>query len=59
MTRPTAWRSLWRLLRELTGDRAYEQYLEHRAATHPNEPVLSEKEFWRLRTDSRPPSGCC
>jgi uncharacterized short protein YbdD (DUF466 family) len=53
------WRSFWRLLREFTGDRAYEQYLEHRAATHPGEPVLPEKEFWRLRTDSRPPSGCC
>jgi len=59
MTRPTAWHSFWKLLRELTGDRAYEQYLEHRAAAHPDEPVLPEKEFWHLRTDSRPPSGCC
>ncbi|WP_460303642.1 YbdD/YjiX family protein [Actinocorallia aurea] len=60
LRRAAPWlRSLWRLLREFTGDSAYERYLAHRAVAHPGEPVLSEKRFWRLRTDSRPSSGCC
>jgi uncharacterized short protein YbdD (DUF466 family) len=28
------WRRAWRLLRELTGDDAYERYLEHWQARH-------------------------
>lgn len=49
------WREVWRLLRELTGERAYEQYLE----AHRGEPVMSEKEFWRHRTDEHKPNTCC
>ncbi|MEO5877970.1 MAG: YbdD/YjiX family protein [Streptosporangiaceae bacterium] len=57
-----SWKSTVRLVRELTGERAYEIYLEHRARRHPGEPVLPEREFWRDRTDERdrnPRITCC
>lgn len=51
-------------VRALLGEDAYERYLEHQA-THgrgPGDPgVLSEREFWRDRTDrqDRSPQGRC
>jgi uncharacterized short protein YbdD (DUF466 family) len=46
----------------LLGADAYVRYLEHhRAAGHP-EPPLSEREFWRDRTDRQdtsPQGRCC
>jgi len=42
----TAWRALWRALRTLSGDDAYERYLEHREHAHPGTPVLSRREFY-------------
>ncbi len=36
-----ATRSLWRNIRELSGDDGYERYLEHHAAAHPDTPPLS------------------
>jgi len=41
-----AWRACWGALRALSGDDAYERYLEHRAASHPDLPVLSCREFY-------------
>jgi uncharacterized short protein YbdD (DUF466 family) len=41
-----AWRACWGALRALSGDDAYERYLEHRAASHPDLPVLSRREFY-------------
>jgi uncharacterized short protein YbdD (DUF466 family) len=41
-----AGRACWRALRALSGDDAYERYLEHRAATHPEAPILSRREFY-------------
>ena len=41
-----AWRACWRALRTLSGDDAYERYLEHRAVTHPEAPLLSRREFY-------------
>lgn len=46
----------------LMGDTHYRRYLDHRARTHPGEPVLSESEYWRLRhrlTESDPGARCC
>jgi uncharacterized short protein YbdD (DUF466 family) len=40
------WRACWRALRALSGDDAYERYLEHRAAAHPEAPALSRREFY-------------
>jgi len=46
----------------LMGDRHYRRYLEYRQRTHPGEPVLSERDYWRMRhaaTDSNPTPRCC
>jgi uncharacterized short protein YbdD (DUF466 family) len=54
--------ALWQFVRELAGERDYERYLEHHAAHHPAEPVLSERAFWRERTDRQdrhPSARCC
>ena len=40
-------RRLWRFVRRLSGDDAYERYLRHHARAHPGEPVLSAREFYR------------
>ncbi len=42
----TAWRTLWRGLRTLSGDDAYERYLEHHAAAHSAEAPLSRRAFF-------------
>jgi uncharacterized short protein YbdD (DUF466 family) len=46
----------------LMGDNHYRRYLDHRSRTHPNAPVLSEGEYWRMRhakTESSPNPRCC
>ncbi|MCB4209181.1 YbdD/YjiX family protein [Arthrobacter sp. UM1] len=54
-----------RYLRGVVGADAYEKYLAHHerraAAGECCEPVLSEREFWREKTDrlDREPQGRC
>jgi uncharacterized short protein YbdD (DUF466 family) len=46
----------------LMGDSHYRRYVEHRRRTHPREPILSEREYWRMRHDaaeSNPNPRCC
>ncbi len=46
----------------LMGDNHYRRYVEHRRRTHPGEPVMSEREYWRMRYDaieSNPNPRCC
>jgi uncharacterized short protein YbdD (DUF466 family) len=46
----------------LMGDTHYRRYAEHRRRTHPGEPILSEREYWRMRhdaTESNPNPRCC
>lgn len=52
---------LWRMVRRLSGDDAYEQYLKHYAETHadiednPEEPppLLSREEFFKQWQDGK------
>lgn len=47
---------------DLMGDTHYQRYVEHRIRTHPGEPVLSERDYWRMRhaaTDANPGARCC
>ncbi|WP_082973866.1 YbdD/YjiX family protein [Mycobacterium sp. E740] len=47
---------------ELMGDTHYRRYVEHRSRTHPGEPLLSEREYWRMRhaaTEANPAARCC
>jgi uncharacterized short protein YbdD (DUF466 family) len=46
----------------LMGDNHYRRYVEHRRRTHPGEPVLTEREYWRARhatADAGPAARCC
>jgi uncharacterized short protein YbdD (DUF466 family) len=36
----------------LMGDNHYRRYVAHRERTHPGEPVMSERDYWRMRYDS-------
>lgn len=52
----------WSLFRGVVGADAYDVYLEHQRRTHPGEPVMGRKEFWRDRTDRQernPTTRCC
>ncbi len=47
---------------DLMGDTHYRRYVDHRLRTHPDEPVLSEREYWRMRhaaTEANPHARCC
>ncbi|NYE96253.1 uncharacterized short protein YbdD (DUF466 family) [Psychromicrobium silvestre] len=44
------------------GEDSYLKYREHRLATHPGVPMLTEREFWRDkmdRQDANPQGRCC
>lgn len=48
--------------RGVVGADAYERYVEHRRRTHPGEPIMDEKQFWRAHVDERdtnPTMRCC
>ncbi len=51
----------WQLVRQLSGDDAYERYLAHHAACHANAAPLSREEFFQ-RNQQQKWSGikrCC
>jgi len=52
---------LWRGLRALSGDDAYERYRAHHAAHHPGEPLLSRRAFCAQATQRKwsSVSRCC
>ena len=46
----------------LMGDNHYRRYVEHRRRAYPDEPILTEREYWRLRhdaADANPGARCC
>lgn len=46
----------------LMGDNHYHRYVAHRARAHPGEPVIDEREYWRVRhaaVDAHPGARCC
>ncbi len=46
----------------LMGDNHYQRYVDHRRRTPPGEPILSEREYWRMRLDAmdaNPNPRCC
>ncbi|MEH0109352.1 YbdD/YjiX family protein [Tersicoccus sp. MR15.9] len=61
--RPSGWWATVRwYVRGVMGEDAYETYVAHRQATHPGEPVMSERDYWRARNDwqdKNPQGRCC
>jgi uncharacterized short protein YbdD (DUF466 family) len=54
-------RASWRFVRALSKDDAYERYLAHHGAAHPDTEPLSQRDFY-LREQQRKWSGvsrCC
>jgi uncharacterized short protein YbdD (DUF466 family) len=54
-------RALCGWLRALSGDDAYERYCAHRAAVHPDEPLLGRRAFYEeaLQRKWSGMSRCC
>ena len=52
---------LWKFLREVTGDDAYERYLAHCGAHHPGQSPLSRRDYYRQRQERKwnKVSRCC
>ena len=40
-------------LREVSGESAYDRYVEHARREHPGEPVMTRRDFERRRQDAR------
>lgn len=58
----SAWRGVRWYLRELSGEAAYDHYLERHRREHPGEPAMTRREFerWRIdHSDPEPGSRCC
>jgi len=51
------WHLLWNIVRELSGEDAYERYLKHHATFHANsvdvKPALARKAFFELMQDDK------
>jgi uncharacterized short protein YbdD (DUF466 family) len=48
-----ALRFVWWYAREVSGESAYDRYVEHARRDHPGEPVMSRRDFERRRQDAR------
>lgn len=49
----TKLKNLWCVIRRLSGDDAYERYLQHHAENHAEEPPLSKEEFFKQWQDTK------
>lgn len=57
-----SWRAVRWYVREVTGESAYDRYVEHERLTHSDQPVMTRSEFERRRQDvanARPQQRCC
>jgi uncharacterized short protein YbdD (DUF466 family) len=54
-------RQVWQLLRQATGDDAYERYLAHQRAQHGDRTPLSRRDYFRQRQEQKwsKVSRCC
>lgn len=46
-------KKLWSFMRQVSGDDAYERYLERHRATHPDLPPLTPREFFASEQDRK------
>lgn len=46
-------KALWKIVRHLSGDDAYERYLQHYATHHQDELPLSKKAFFKQWQDEK------
>jgi uncharacterized short protein YbdD (DUF466 family) len=55
------WKGFAWYVKGVMGENAYQQYVDHHNRTHASAPLMTEREFWRDRTDrqERNPQGRC
>jgi uncharacterized short protein YbdD (DUF466 family) len=46
-------KTFWRIVRRLSGDDAYERYLQHHAAHHQADTALSKEAFFKQWQDEK------
>ena len=46
-------RTAWTLLRQASGDDAYERYREHMLRAHPGSSVMSRSAYYRFRMEQK------
>ncbi len=46
-------KTVWECVRTVTGDNAYDRYLQHHEQTHPGTPPLSRREFYDESMDRK------
>ncbi len=52
----------WSYVGAVMGDHDYQRYVQHQSARHPGGPVMSERDYWRMRHDEQeanPQGRCC
>lgn len=56
-----ALKQLWGYLRQVTGDDAYERYLEHHGKAHPDALPMSRRDYFKHLQDEKwnKISRCC
>jgi len=54
-------KQVWRYLRHVSGDDAYERYLAHHRQAHAGEPPMTQEPHFRKRQDEKwsKVSRCC
>jgi uncharacterized short protein YbdD (DUF466 family) len=43
----------WRFLREVSGDDAFERYMDHMQRAHPSLPAMTRGQYYRFRTEQK------
>jgi len=66
MSQTGVWRSVagklrraWKFMRALSGDDAYERYLEHMRLHGHNEKVMTRREYYRFLVEQRGKQNRC
>ena len=62
MTVKQVWAGVCWYLREVSGESAYDRYVAHMRHEHPDQPVMSRREYERRRMrmrDENPRARCC
>lgn len=57
-----AWSTVRWYTRGVMAEDRYDRYIAHQRAAHPGKPVMSKKEYWRMRFDEQersPKMRCC
>ena len=49
----------WKFLRAVSGDDAYERYLDHMRQHHPLKQVMTPREYYRYLAEQRSKEGRC